>query len=171
MVLESSEKHSHFYARVFSDTNLYMVSIASLQEFKYGAEVIINTEFGTDLAVITSFKSTEKPKDSKVFLSGFLIRYATDEDKKIQKRLQMKALDMKKKVYHLIEMLQLEMNLSHILIPLSNKTICIYYTSDSRVDFRSLLIQLRKIFPFKITLKHIGQKSRETSFYSDPRPL
>lgn len=164
-----NKKFAFFYARVFSDTNLYKVHIPAQSTFKYGAEVIIKTEFGTDLAVISSFKSEASALSKNAFTSGELIRYATAEDTKNKLSLKAKTADYKTKIKAIIKSSNLNMKLAHILIPLSQDSICIYYTADSRVDFRQLLIELRRHFKTKIILRQISQFQRENSFVRNLR--
>jgi cell fate regulator YaaT (PSP1 superfamily) len=157
-------KQSYFFARVFADTNLYKVKITSKHEFIYGAEIVIETEFGKNIAVITSFETTNESSDVKNYISGNLIRYATDEDKLKRKTLDKKSLTIKAKTNSIISDLKLEMNLTHVLVGLSEEAICIYYTSNGRVDFRGLLTQLRQAYKYKITLRQITPNQRKSSF-------
>lgn len=160
----NKSKQSYFFARVFADTNLYKVRTTSEHEFIYGAEVIIETEFGQNIAVITSFETTTEAKDVKSYMSGNLIRYSTPEDKIKRELLDKKSLLIKAKTNTIISNLKLEMNLTHVLVPLSEKAICIYYTASGRVDFRGLLTELRHAYKSKITLRQITPHQRKSSF-------
>ena len=159
-------KKPFFFARVFADTNLYKVYISEKQIFRYGAEVVIKTEFGQDLAVITSLKTDNEDSKEKFFDSGSLIRYATEEDKVQRKNLDKKIVELKAEINTLVDYLKLEMNITHVLIPLSDNSICIYYTARGRVDFRDLLTELRNKYKIKITMRQIGPKDRSSSFLS-----
>jgi cell fate regulator YaaT (PSP1 superfamily) len=155
----------YFFARVFSDTNLYKVCISNMEEFRYGAKVIIATEFDTKLAVVTSLKIAKELKSPKSYSSGNLIRYATEEDKIKRDEIDKKSHLIKKEISSLINYFQLDMNLTNILIPLSEDSICIYYTAKKRVDFRYLLVQLKHKYKTKIIMRHINQKERISSFH------
>jgi cell fate regulator YaaT (PSP1 superfamily) len=170
MSASTSNKNSFFYARVLSDTNLYKVLISPEDEFLYGAEIIIKTEFGMNLATITSWKSDkESTSQNKVFLSGKLIRYATELDKAQKKLLVHESNEIKRKVNELKSQNNLDMHITHILLPLCGKNIGIFYVAEKRVDFRQLLIDLRETFKKKIILKQVSDKQREKSFTFDPR--
>jgi len=160
----NNKNKTFFFARVFADTNLYKVSISDDQKFRYGAEVIINTEFGQDLAVITGWKTEHEQDKTKSYVSGALIRYATQEDKIKRKVLDKKSISIKAQINTLIDEFKLKMNLTHVLIPLSDDSICIYYTASNRVDFRNLLTEVRNQYKVKITFKHINYKERRSSF-------
>jgi cell fate regulator YaaT (PSP1 superfamily) len=164
-------KKTFFYARVLSDTNLYKVSIDKDREFLYGAEVIIKTEFGTNLATITSWK-TDKSSSinrNKPFESGQLIRYATVLDKAQQNSLITESNEIKKKINELKDKNKLDMHITHILLSHCGKTIGIFYVAEERVDFRQLLIDLRTSFKKKVIMKQVSDKQREKSFTFDPR--
>jgi cell fate regulator YaaT (PSP1 superfamily) len=153
-----------FFARVFSDPNLYKVSSSVKQEFRYGAEVIIETELGPNIAVITSWETDNEVNNTKCYLSGHLIRYATEEDKIKRKLLRSKYPSIKAQINTLINSLNLNMYVTNILLPLSDNSICIYYTAPERVDFRLLLTELKNTFKTKIILKHLNQRERRSSF-------
>lgn len=157
-----------FYARVLCDTNLYKVEISEEEQFHYGREVIIKTEFGEDFAVITSWKSsdhTSKVKCSK----AFFIRYANSEDKLKKQELDTKAQLIKARINTCKDKLELKMQITHILLPLSGNSIGIFYVAQGRVDFRQLLTDLKKLFKEKVIMRQISHKQREESFSFDPR--
>ena len=160
-----------FYARVLSDTNIYKVSLSTADKFLYGAEVIIKTEFGLDLATITSWKTKLELGNKKIkpFESGTLIRYANAEDKELKRLTLIEATAIKKEVNQLKEQHGLPMNITHLIYPICRKTIGIFYTSNERVDFRELLVSLRQAFNKKIILRQISPAQREKSFVFDPR--
>jgi len=158
------QKKSFFFARVFSDPTLYKINSSLTQQFRYGAEVIIETQYGTNIAVVTSWETNSEAKSPKRCLSGNLVRYATDEDKISRKLLDKEYPSIKAQINTLIERFSLNMNLTHILLPLSGNSICIYYTAPERVDFRQLLIELKSTFKRKITLRQISHNERRSSF-------
>jgi cell fate regulator YaaT (PSP1 superfamily) len=160
------QKSNFFFARVFSDTNLYKVNLSSNQVFKYGAEVIIQSEFGLNIAVVTSFETSSEKHNMKSHPSGNLIRYANIEDKAKRLQLDKKSTSIKAEINVFVHQLNLEMNLTNILIPLSEDSICVYYTATERVDFRDLLIKLRNKYKSKIFLRQISSKDRQSSFLS-----
>ncbi|MCO4752996.1 MAG: hypothetical protein KC478_00870 [Bacteriovoracaceae bacterium] len=165
--MNKKQNTKFFTARVMADTNLYIVELGS-NEFTYGKEVIVKTEFGNDLAYITSFPF-DTAEEVKGHLSGPMLRYANDSDKEAAKVSGQKSITVKKEITKLAQELNLEMNITHILCPLEGKTIAVYYTAKGRVDFRELLKQLRSLRKEKIIMRQIGTKERFDSFAMDAR--
>jgi cell fate regulator YaaT (PSP1 superfamily) len=158
------QNKNFFFARVFSDTNLYKVAITDDQEFRYGSEVIIHTEFGLNIAVVTSFKTTSDKENIKSYPCGKLVRYATIEDKAMRALLDKKSILIKAEINKFVQSLHLDMNLTNILISLSESSMCIYYTAKGRVDFRALLVKLKSNYKAKIILRQISSQERKSSF-------
>lgn len=165
-----NEDKKYFFARSLCDTNLYKVELKN-QEFRYANEVIIKTEFGTDLAVISSWTFGEQMQNKKLpsYDSGVLLRYATSEDKALRKQRDFETQAIKAQINQMKDSLGLEMQISHVLVPLTGKSICIYYVAKSRVDFRGLLIEMRSQFKEKVIMRHISAKERKESFSIDSR--
>lgn len=158
----------YVYIRILADTNLYVVELDGLPFF-HGKKVIVHTEFGEDLGFINSFPFDKKPEDKSIYFSGKLLRYATDED--IQHASDKLAESRKARlvVQGLTQKLNLEMNITHLLMPLKGKTLVIFYTADGKVDFRELLKMLRAEFKEKIIMRQIRARDRLDSFYLDAR--
>jgi cell fate regulator YaaT (PSP1 superfamily) len=157
----------YFYARVLADTNLYIVELGQ-NEFHYGQEVLINTEFGKDIAVISSFLFDEKPK-KKTYESAVMLRYVTPEDKSALALNVERSQELKSIISDVIKRIELEMNITHILLPLYGNTIVVYYLAKGRVDFRQLLIELRSEFKERVVMRQISTKDRSNSFAVDCR--
>lgn len=155
-----------FHARVAIDTNLYTVPLRD-ENFRYGAQVILNTEFGEDLAYITSFPF--EGKENAEFNATFK-RFATGEDKVLFRQRELEACKLKSEIRSMVKSLGLGMNLTHVLVPLKGQKICVYYTAKGRVDFRDLLKELARSYPgTKTVLRQIGPKERKDSFAIDAR--
>lgn len=158
--------NKYFYARVAVDTNLYTVPFKE-EFFRYGAEIIIDTEFGEDLAYVTSFPFGSKSEKAQV---AQVKRFATKEDKALFRSKELEACQLKKDIRRLIEKLGLGMNLTHVLLPIKGQKMCVYYTAKGRVDFRELLKELAKLCPkTKTILRQIGPSERRDSFAIDAR--
>lgn len=161
------EKQKAFHARVLADTNLYKVNLSD-EVFLYGSEVIIETEFGKDIAVISSFlfDSTEK---SDSYPAGKMIRYSTDSDKELRLVNNERAKTLKATISESIKSLNLKMNITHILVPLIGNKVVVYYVAKGRVDFRELLKDLRIKLKETVVMRQISPKQREDSFAIDHR--
>ncbi|MEX1098849.1 MAG: PSP1 C-terminal domain-containing protein, partial [Bacteriovoracaceae bacterium] len=73
------------------------------------------------------------------------------------------------KIEEVCQNFKLKMNITHVLLPLKGKSLVIYYTAKSRVDFRELLKRLRGEFKQKIVMRQIGSRDRMDSFVLDSR--
>lgn len=164
----NEKKSNTFLARVMADTNIYQVKLGR-NDFQYGAQVVIKTEFGEDLAFITSFLF-DAPKDNgKKFLKARFVRYATEEDKELGAIKLAESRMARKEIVETSLKLGLDMNITHVLLPLSGNGMAVYYTANDRVDFRELLKILRESFKEKIVMRQIGSKARMDSFALDVR--
>jgi cell fate regulator YaaT (PSP1 superfamily) len=161
------EKQQAFHARVLADTNLYKVNLSS-EAFHYGREVVIETEFGKDIAVISSFLFDSDEK-SDSYSSGKMIRYSTDSDKDLRLKNNERAKILKATVYESIERCNLKMSITHVLVPLIGNKVVVYYVAKGRVDFRELLKDLRPKIKESIVMRQISPKQREDSFAIDHR--
>ena len=166
------KKQKYFFARVLADTNIYKVEMG-VQPFRYGAEVVISTEFGEDLAFVTSFLfeqelgPNQQPK-SKVCPARF-VRYASEEDKSLAQERMSRSRDLRREVVGMVKQLKLGMNVTHVLLPLKGNSIGIFYSAQGRVDFRELLKLLKGRLKEKVVLRQIGAKARLESFALDAR--
>lgn len=155
-------KKKFFYVRVLADTNIYKVELGD-HPFRYGEAVVIQTEFGQDLGHISSFLF-EEDQAKKVYSSGRMLRYATDEDQQLFKDKYVLSRSVRTKVDEWVQTLELDMHITHILVPLVGKSMVIYYVATERVDFRELLKKLRSEFKEKITMRQISPAQRLSSF-------
>ena len=157
----------YFYARILADTNLYLVELGN-NEFQYGAEVLINTEFGKDIAVISSFLMEEKPSQ-KAYESRVMLSYVTAKDKEVLAINSKRSQVLKSKISETIKRRELKMSITHILVPLYGNTVVVYYVAKARVDFRQLLTELRSNLKEKVVMRQISTKERSNSFAIDCR--
>lgn len=163
-----NDQKSYCYARIIADTNLYRVQIDP-QDFHYGKQVVIRSEFGLDLGFITSFPFKEKSGDEKFYDAGKLVRYATLEDLELSAQRLKTSRSLRIQVIKHSQELKLQMNVTHLLLPLEGNTIVIYYTANGRIDFRELLKRLRMEMKEKITMRQIANRERFNSFCMDQR--
>ncbi len=129
----------YFHVRVAVDTNIYTIPYDK-ELFRYGAELIVQTEFGEDLAYVTSFPFES---DARPGHMARAVRQATKEDRELSRERELQACQIKKEIRQLVHKLGLHMNLTHVLVPIKGKKICVFYTAKGRVDFRGLLRSLR----------------------------
>lgn len=158
-----------FFARIAADTNIYKINQVSHESFKYGAPIIIKSEFGEDLAYVTSFPFDSKA-DTPHCSNASFIRYAQEDDFEKVKKREEKSKNLKAQIRQMSHKRNLEMNITHILVPLDEASIGVFYTATDRVDFRELLKDLRSEFKGKkIIMRQVGNKARQDSFALDAR--
>lgn len=126
-------------------------------EVEYQDFVIVETSRGLEVGIVADdvkeITEEEVVQDLKPIL-----RLATDEDLKQyedNKEVAPFALDICKKA---IKDLSLEMKLLGAEYTLDRSKIIFTYTSDGRVDFRQLLVELAKKIKTRIELKQVGER-------------
>lgn len=161
----------YFYSRVLADTNLYLTEFEG-EDFRYGAQVVIESEFGQDLAYITSFTfrgSKDGSKEGSNHAKARFVRYADDKDRETAEHRLKESREARKEVTQIAADLGLKMNITHLLLPLKGNAMVVYYTAEGRVDFRELLKRARSRFKERIVMRQIGAKARLNSFAIDAR--
>ena len=171
----------YFYARIMADTNLYLTQFNG-EDFRYGSQVVIASEFGKDLAFINSFlfskeekskterakNKTAKDKHQKNQEARF-IRYASEEDRLLAAKRLSDSRNIRKEIAAMAADLGLKMNITHVLLPLEGNAMAVYYTADGRVDFRELIKSMKNKFGQRPVMRQIGAKTRLDSFALDAR--
>lgn len=160
-------KKQYFFARILADTNLYLVELGN-NEFHYGAEILINTEFGKDIAVISSFLLDKKPTQ-KAYDSRKMLGFVTEKDKEVLAINSKRSQVLKSTISETIKRRELKMSITHILVPLYGNTVVVYYVAKERVDFRQLLVELKSNLKEKVIMRQISNKERSNSFAIDCR--
>ena len=85
-----------------------------------------------------------------------ILRLATDEDKEKQKLNREKELEFLQVCISRIKEHNLDMNLIDVELIFDLSKIIFYFTSNGRVDFRSLVTDLASIFRMRIELRQVG---------------
>jgi cell fate regulator YaaT (PSP1 superfamily) len=122
-------------------------------DLRLNDKVIVKTEDGVEVGIVCEKeKNLQKGKDS----IGKIFRKVTQEDrKKIADNEERNARDYKTVVQKVIDH-KLDMKLTCIQYIFDRSKLFIYYTSETRVDFRELIKDLGHILKTRIQMVQIG---------------
>ena len=123
-------------------------------DFKKGDQVVVKTELGQEVGVITYIQEKEE-KDIELPLKPILRKVNLEDLKKINESLKKKKKVMDK-CKELIKKHQLEMKLVDCHFSFDGGKITFAFTADKRVDFRELVKELSRGFQKSIRLHQIG---------------
>src|SRR3989339_1730187 len=118
-----------------------------------GDTVILETEHGQEVGLVYEReRMVEKPKDS----IGKIISKMTKDDTQRLKENEAKDQQALKIVLNKIEDHELPMKLTCVQYTFDRSKLFIYYTSETRVDFRELIKDLGHILKTRIQMVQIG---------------
>ncbi|MCB4791810.1 MAG: stage 0 sporulation protein [Elusimicrobia bacterium] len=122
-------------------------------DLNIGDCVIVETEHGQETGTIfEKEKLIEKPKDPIVKI----IRKFTPEDRNRLIENEKKNLQAQKMVLQKVEDHELDMKLTTVQYTFDRSKLFIYYTAETRVDFRELIKDLGHILKTRIQMVQIG---------------
>lgn len=148
-----------YYIEVEVDSSgekLYFYS--SLSDIKKGDYVVVETEFGIEVATV--IKEPVKESESEGYSYKSILRVANDEDKKFYFTNKESAIESSKIFNECVNALGLNMRLVDASYLLDKTKILFRYVSEERVDFRELLKELSNKLKCRIELKQIGPRDR-----------
>ncbi len=124
-------------------------------DMKTGTHVIVETARGVEYGtVMIAPKEVEDDKVIQPLKS--VIRVATKEDEKQEKRNKEKEKEAFKICLEKIAKHKLEMKLVEAEYTFDNNKLLFYFTADGRIDFRELVKDLAAVFRTRIELRQIG---------------
>ena len=124
-------------------------------DMKVGTHVIVETARGVEYGtVMIAPKEVEDDKVVQPLKS--VIRVATKEDEKQERRNKEKEKDAFKICLEKIAKHELEMKLVEAEYTFDNNKLLFYFTADGRIDFRELVKDLASVFRTRIELRQIG---------------
>jgi len=115
--------------------------------------VIIETANGLEVGIIKKEERVPR-KDEKI--EGKVVRLLTEGDKKRLLENEAKAKEAHEIILKKIKEFKLPMKLIHVEYTFDRSKIFIYYTSETRVDFRELIKELNYILRVKIQMVQIS---------------
>ena len=122
---------------------------------KVGTHVIVETARGVEYGTVM-IAPREVADDKVVQPLKSVIRVATKEDEKQERRNKEKEKDAFKICLEKIAKHKLEMKLVEAEYTFDNNKLLFYFTADGRIDFRELVKDLASVFRTRIELRQIG---------------
>ena len=120
-----------------------------------GTHVIVETARGVEYRTVM-IAPREVADDKVVQPLKSVIRVATKEDEKQERRNKEKEKDAFKICLEKIAKHKLEMKLVEAEYTFDNNKLLFYFTADGRIDFRELVKDLASVFRTRIELRQIG---------------
>ena len=124
-------------------------------DMKVGTHVIVETARGVEYGTVM-IAPREAADDKVVQPLKSVIRVATKEDEKQERRNKEKEKDAFKICLEKIAKHKLEMKLVEAEYTFDNNKLLFYFTADGRIDFRELVKDLASVFRTRIELRQIG---------------
>ena len=124
-------------------------------DMKVGTHVIVETARGVEYGTVM-IAPREVADDKVVQPLKSVIRVATKEDEKQERRNKEKEKDAFKICLEKIAKHKLEMKLVEAEYTFDNTKLLFYFTADGRIDFRELVKDLASVFRTRIELRQIG---------------
>ena len=124
-------------------------------DMKVGTHVIVETARGVEYGTVM-IAPREVADDKVVQPLKSVIRVATKEDEKQERRNKEKEKDAFKICLEKIAKHKLEMKLVEAEYTFDNNKLLFYFTADGRIDFRELVKELASVFRTRIELRQIG---------------
>ncbi len=125
------------------------------QEFKRGEHVIVETARGVEYGTVV-MPNAEVEDDKIIQPLKPILRRATEEDAKTEKKNREKEKEAFKICLEKIKKHNLEMKLIDAEYTFDNNKVLFYFTADGRIDFRELVKDLAAVFKTRIELRQIG---------------
>ena len=126
-------------------------------DMKVGTHVIVETARGVEYGTVM-IAPREVADDKVVQPLKSVIRVATKEDEKQERRNKEKEKDAFKICLEKIAKHKLEMKLVEAEYTFDNNKLLFYFTADGRIDFRELVKDLASVFRTRIELRQIGDR-------------
>ena len=135
----------------------------NMENFKIGDYLILEQDRGLDYACIVAVLDSSRGSPEAKPLKKIL-RRATDKDLHQIEQNRQKAKQATNTCLSKIQEHKLPMKLVGAEYAFDSSKIIFYFTAEGRVDFRSLVKDLAKIFRVRIELKQIGVRDEAKLF-------
>jgi len=128
-----------------------------------GDSVVVETQFGHDIGVITlsgelvKLQMRKKRVKSKEKLY-YLLRRAGEHDLERYREAKSREYEIMVRSRVIARSLKLNMKIGAVEVQGDNKKTTFYYTADGRVDFRQLIKEFAREFRTKVEMKQIGAR-------------
>jgi cell fate regulator YaaT (PSP1 superfamily) len=133
-----------------------------------GQEVIVAVDRGEDLGLVSAVGDLAAKKcgvgcsgcalTAPKAPDGAVVRRASTEDTHLARELRKAEDDVRRKVIERVSAHQLTMKVSDTEWQWDRRKLTIYFTAETRVDFRALVRDLASLFRTRIELRQIGAR-------------
>ncbi len=134
---------------------IYYFDPGDTNEIKRNTHVIVETAKGVEYGTVV-LPPTEMPDEKIVAPLKGIMRVATQEDDKVEKKNREKEEEAFKICLEKIAKRGLEMKLIAAEYTFDKNKLLFYFTADGRIDFRELVKDLAAVFRTRIELRQIG---------------
>ena len=122
-------------------------------DLSVGDRVLVDIEQGLEIGLVNSKERLIEKKKGEIYK---IVRKLTEEDVARIEENKKKGMEATKTVLQKIEDCELDMKLTYTEYNFDRTKLFIYYTSDTRVDFRQLIKDLGHVLKTKIQMVQIG---------------
>ncbi|OIO73882.1 MAG: hypothetical protein AUJ85_06995 [Elusimicrobia bacterium CG1_02_37_114] len=122
-------------------------------DLSVGDRVLVDIEQGLEIGLVNSKERLIEKKKGEIYK---IVRKLTEEDLPRIEENKKKGMEATKTVLQKIEDCELDMKLTYTEYNFDRTKLFIYYTSDTRVDFRQLIKDLGHVLKTKIQMVQIG---------------
>ena len=122
---------------------------------RQGDKVIVETARGIEFGTVVTGPKEVKDEEVMQPLKS-VIRIATEEDKRAEKKNREKEKEAFEICLEKIRKHNLDMKLINAEYTFDNNKVLFYFTADGRIDFRELVKDLAAVFRTRIELRQIG---------------
>jgi cell fate regulator YaaT (PSP1 superfamily) len=122
-------------------------------DLKLNSKIVLETEHGIEVGVVCEKeKYVQKSKEP----IGKVLRKITEEDRRKLADNEKKTLKAREIVVRKVDDYELDMKLTCVQYTFDRSKLFVYYTSETRVDFRELIKDLGHILKTRIQMVQIG---------------
>ena len=154
--MSTAVEDSFVGVRFGEETNLMLCASGSAI-YAQGDKVIVETDSGPSFGTVAQspmpvFKPCQKSSAKSI------LRSVTDDDRQDFERKVGKEMATKRFCRERARELKLEMKVSKVDFSLDSKHAKIYFTSDTRIDFRRLVREVSRRYEAKVRMVQIGAR-------------
>jgi cell fate regulator YaaT (PSP1 superfamily) len=135
------------------------------RQYSYGQKVVAMSDRGMDVGYINSFPYTVAFKKDMLPIRS-ISKVADQSDIEAMRGNLDEQKKAERKAVHIIERLNLDMQITHVEIIQFGKKMVFYFTAPARVDFRELVKQLVSELKMRIELRQINVRDRAAALGS-----
>ena len=124
-------------------------------DLNFGDKVIVKADHGIELGIVCEKEKNLEPSEDQPFI-GKILRKVTDEDLQKIAHNEKKSQNAYETVAKKVAFYELDMKLTDVQYTFDCSKLFVYYTSESRVDFRELIKDLGSALKTRIQMVQIG---------------